>query len=471
MSRMRHKRRARARAAAQREAEQPAAQAAGTAGADEETAAQTGLPTGEDRTGLAAAGDAGPAKAADESGDEAFDESGDEAVDIAEGHDAVATESEAADAAVDGPEQDAELAEAEQGDEEHAADAAEADATDAEAAEGEGDTGHGRLDGQSAAADVAAEAAKAEDGTQLAGAAETELELDSDADELPSNVASLSASATGRLKSIIESLLFAADKPLSAAQLKEMTRERDELGVVEALHDLVQDYSDRGVVLHEVAGAYQFRTNPGNSAWVSQLIAGRPVRLSRAQLEALAIVAYRQPITRPEIEEVRGVDTGSALRILLERGLIRILGKKEEPGRPLLYGTTRVFLEFFNLNDLRDLPTLREFHELSEDSRREVEKLGFEADDSSAPDEAGHEPVGVEAEPAGHRHWGRTGQDHGEQTDGAPQVPADEPAEVAASGAWADALADGNEPEPPNTQDSEQGPAGGEPDDGSEATA
>ena len=121
-------------------------------------------------------------------------------------------------------------------------------------------------------------------------------------------------------------------------------------------------------MLHEVAGGYQFRTHPSTREWVQQLIAGRPVRLSRAQLETLAIVAYRQPITRPEIDEIRGVDSGSTLKVLLDRELIRILGKKEEPGRPLLYGTTKEFLEFFNLSDLRELPTLREFHELTEES-------------------------------------------------------------------------------------------------------
>jgi segregation and condensation protein B len=109
-------------------------------------------------------------------------------------------------------------------------------------------------------------------------------------------------------------------------------------------------------------------------------VAGRPVRLTRAQLETLAIVAYRQPITKPEIDEIRGVDAGGTLHLLLDRQLVRVLGKKEEPGRPLLYGTTKDFLEFFNLSDLRDLPTLREYHELSEDSRRLVEeKLGADA--------------------------------------------------------------------------------------------
>jgi segregation and condensation protein B len=108
---------------------------------------------------------------------------------------------------------------------------------------------------------------------------------------------------------------------------------------------------------------------------VQQLIQGRPVRLSRAQLETLAICAYRQPITRPEIDQIRGVDSGGTLKVLLDRGLVRILGKKEEVGRPLLYGTTTEFLDFFSLKDLRELPTLREYSELSEESRQMVERV------------------------------------------------------------------------------------------------
>jgi segregation and condensation protein B len=100
----------------------------------------------------------------------------------------------------------------------------------------------------------------------------------------------------------------------------------------------------------------------------------KPMRLTRAALETLAIVAYRQPITRPEIEDLRGVDSGAVTKALLERKLIRILGKKDEPGRPLLYGTSKEFLELFNLRDLTQLPTLREFQELSEESRRIVEE-------------------------------------------------------------------------------------------------
>ena len=109
------------------------------------------------------------------------------------------------------------------------------------------------------------------------------------------------------------------------------------------------------------------------------------------RLETLAIVDYRQPITRPEIDEIRGVDSGAVLKLLMERDLLRILGKKEEPGRPMLYGTSKHFLEFFNLKDLRDMPTLREFHELSQESAAKVEALDAELNEG----EAGGEVPGV----------------------------------------------------------------------------
>jgi segregation and condensation protein B len=178
-----------------------------------------------------------------------------------------------------------------------------------------------------------------------------------------------------RLLSIIESLLFATDRPLTPANIKQLVGERDLDVINEALQQLHEHYAARGVQVAEVAGGWQLRTAPENAAWVQKLLGGRPVRLTRAQLETLSIIAYRQPVTRPEIDEIRGVDTGATLKLLLDRSLIRILGKKEEPGRPLLYGTTKEFLEFFNLKDLRDLPTLREFHELTEEHRAKVEAL------------------------------------------------------------------------------------------------
>ncbi|MCA9673173.1 MAG: SMC-Scp complex subunit ScpB [Myxococcales bacterium] len=175
------------------------------------------------------------------------------------------------------------------------------------------------------------------------------------------------------LQSVIESLIFAADKPLTKRQLRGLTGAEKE-DIDPCLEALREAYEDRGVQLVETGGGFQFRTHPENGDWVRKLLAGRPVRLTRAMLEVLSIIAYRQPVTRPEVEEIRGVDCGSTLRVLLERDLIRIVGKKEEPGRPLIYGTTKYFLEFFNLKDLRELPSLKEFTELTDEHKKHVDE-------------------------------------------------------------------------------------------------
>jgi segregation and condensation protein B len=143
--------------------------------------------------------------------------------------------------------------------------------------------------------------------------------------------------------------------------------------VRELLKELEDAYAGRGIVLGEVAGGWLFRTSVEYAPFVREMSSEKPVRLTRAQVETLAITAYRQPITRPEIDDIRGVDSGATLKLLLERDLVRILGKKDEPGRPILYGTTGQFLEFFGLKSLKDLPTLKEFTELSDESRRVAE--------------------------------------------------------------------------------------------------
>jgi segregation and condensation protein B len=181
--------------------------------------------------------------------------------------------------------------------------------------------------------------------------------------------------APGRLGNIIESLLFASDRPLTLAELKRHVGERDGAKLTGALEELRARRAESGVQVVQVAGGWHLRTNPENVAWVSRILAGKPPRLSRAMLEALAIVAYRQPITRPEIDEIRGVDCGPVLKTLLERGLVRMIGKKEEVGRPILYGTTPEFLRTFSLRDLNELPTLREFHELGEAEKAKVDAV------------------------------------------------------------------------------------------------
>ena len=180
----------------------------------------------------------------------------------------------------------------------------------------------------------------------------------------------------GRLPALVESLLFAAGRPVPISELVEALDGPSRAEVLRALEHLVAscEREGRGLRLVQVAGGWQLRTPAEHAPWIRRLLRERPPRLSRPMLETLAIVAYRQPVTRPEMEDLRGVDCGAVTRALLERKLIRILGKKDEPGRPLLYGTTREFLELFNLRDLTQLPTLREFQELSEESRRIVEE-------------------------------------------------------------------------------------------------
>jgi len=147
----------------------------------------------------------------------------------------------------------------------------------------------------------------------------------------------------------------------------------DNKEIKKILQEIAEDSRspDRGIFLAEVAGGYQFRTKTDFSTLIRKLKAKRPPKLGRAAMEILAIVAYRQPVTRAEVEDVRGVDSGGAIRGLLEKGLIRILGKKETPGKPIIYGTTRTFLELFGLRDLSQLPPLKEFVEL--DNMEEAE--------------------------------------------------------------------------------------------------
>jgi len=133
-----------------------------------------------------------------------------------------------------------------------------------------------------------------------------------------------------------------------------------------ALDDLMHEYQKRGggVVLEEVAGGYQFRTGDTLAPWVLKFKGQKPMDLSPAAMETLAVIAYRQPVMKSEIEGVRGVDVSGILRGLLEKNLVRIMGRKNVPGRPIIYGTTGRFLETFGLKALSDLPTLREFKEL-----------------------------------------------------------------------------------------------------------
>ena len=206
---------------------------------------------------------------------------------------------------------------------------------------------------------------------------------------------------TQPLKHILESLLFVAEEPLSVQQLKSILEigESDDIRI--ALEELIVEYDQRGggFELRQIAGGYQFRTRAEYSEWVKKLLKPSPARLSRAALETLAIIAYKQPIIRADVEHIRGVDCGGVLRMLLEKKLIRVMGRKDIPGRPMIYGTTRQFLEVFNLKDLRDLP-----------SPKEIEALGAEID-MAFPDTEEVEADDAAAEPETVDEKGMDGQE------------------------------------------------------------
>lgn len=167
------------------------------------------------------------------------------------------------------------------------------------------------------------------------------------------------------LRQQVEACIFASDSPVTLDRLS-LLLEQPRAAVRTVVEQLLAEYSAaaRGFYLAEVAGGYQFRTHAELAPWLRKLSKDRPFRFSQAALESLAIIAYRQPVTRAEVEYLRGVDSGGVMKSLLEKNLLRILGKKDVPGRPLMYGTSRHFLEFFGLKELRDLPTLKEFSAL-----------------------------------------------------------------------------------------------------------
>lgn len=194
-----------------------------------------------------------------------------------------------------------------------------------------------------------------------------------------------------RIKSILESLIFVSDEPLPLNRLAQLIEFEDKKELRAILEEMKEESSSRrgGIELVEVAGGYQYRTVPENAQWVAKLFSEKPQRLTRPSLETLAIVAYKQPITRQEVERIRGVDSGGVLKTLLERNLVKIVGRQDVPGRPVLYGTTTEFLEFFGLKSLADLPPLRDIAELGDAAeefiaeyaqREEAKELGIPYD-------------------------------------------------------------------------------------------
>ncbi len=228
------------------------------------------------------------------------------------------------------------------------------------------------------------------------------------------------------LKSAIEAVLFIAGSPLSADRLKALFEEAPLEQIEAQLARLRQEYEERGsgIMLAEVAGGYQLVTRPENAGWIRKFRTVKTsTKLSRPALETLAIVAYKQPITRAEVEAIRGVNIGGIMRNLMERRLVKIVGKKDVPGKPMMYGTTQDFLQYFGLKDLSSLPTLREFQEL--EAGEEVME--------EAPSAEGEENQTAEAAPEDAENTD-SAQAAGEPSGADPETAGDELTQAAASG-------------------------------------
>jgi segregation and condensation protein B len=218
------------------------------------------------------------------------------------------------------------------------------------------------------------------------------------------------------LKSILEAILLAADEPLNVPALASVFSDEERPSnsdLTSALQELQDDYNERGMELKEVSSGFRIQVREEVNPWVSRLWEERPQRYSRALLETLALIAYRQPITRGDIEEVRGVSVRSSIiRTLQEREWIRVVGHRDVPGKPALFGTTKVFLDYFNLGSLDDLPSLAEIRDM-ESIEPELDFEHAQNDDAAEPDAP--EEGGAE-ELDGEEHGGEEQEDTAAQT-------------------------------------------------------
>ena len=256
-----------------------------------------------------------------------------------------------------------------------------------------------------------------------------------------------------QLKPIVEAALLAASQPMNISQLGDLFAETDEVGheqIARALEALADDCEGRGVELKEIASGFRYQVRQEVHPWISRMWTEKPSRYSRALLETLALIAYRQPITRPEIEQIRGVVVSSNIvKTLEEREWIRVVGYRDVPGKPALFGTTRAFLDYFNLKSLDQLPPLSEIRDM------EDPQMGFDQTPLPArvikdlpidPDEE----IGEEA-PAGDAAAEIAEAAPATDTHEVPQHEADAAAAdtgAAASAADADEASAHNEPEP-----------------------
>jgi len=234
---------------------------------------------------------------------------------------------------------------------------------------------------------------------QIVAEAQTQEEHDAtDEDEVPQG----GLWPVDRLKPVLEAVLFAAADAVPVKRICQLVEGATKPEVTAALEKIQADSTDRGFRLMEVAGGWQFRTAPEHHEMVRKLFKEKPQRLSRAMVETLSVIAYKQPATRAEVEAVRGVDSSGVMEGLVERRLVKIAGRRDVPGRPLVYVTTQDFLEVFGLNDIKSLPTLPE---LGDDFQVMADRAGFEEGEERDANiipleegDLGHETEAVEGE-------------------------------------------------------------------------
>lgn len=182
------------------------------------------------------------------------------------------------------------------------------------------------------------------------------------------------------LMPIVEAIIFSTEQPIDAEKIAKLLNEKKER-IIEAIEEIKSYYATnevRGVEIVELAGGYFFRTKTNYAPYIKKVVLGREAQLSRSAIETLSVIAFKQPITRAEIEHLRGVDSSNAIRSLLEKKLIKIMGKKDIPGKPHVYGTTKEFLKVFGLKDLSQLPNLKEIKEMERAKEAQLRLLGDE---------------------------------------------------------------------------------------------
>jgi segregation and condensation protein B len=224
---------------------------------------------------------------------------------------------------------------------------------------------------------------------------------------------------------IVEAVILASPEPIAAARIAALLPRCNPSQVRALVKELNDEYAGRrrAFEIWEVAGGYQLRSLPEFAPYLKQIQETRSLRLSNAALETLAIVAYRQPVTRAEVEQIRGVDGGAVLRSLLQRHLIRIAGHRDVPGRPIIYATTRRFLEVFGLAKLGDLPTLRDLAQLAPDAEPE----GFEASEGETDGLVGASEAADAAQEEGDQPVSSGGEERRESAPAAPLAPSSSP--------------------------------------------